>query len=292
NRFVWMNLLSNSKVGSFIAYKPKKPTKWDRVYTMADSNIDCLWYSALLWNFHNRELLRPDLPVSTRISLHLYKMLDKIPGHHMFMDRITQSEMPFNWNDPNKWQIIAKYNKSNKSNKKLKFNKKFTIAYRKDNTLVLAWKDKRIVTSSLTTWDNAGKPNVIINYIKYMGGVNQGDQYASTICLINSYILYKSEKRTLSHLQYIKTLVEQFRGDFHQARDRASTFSFDEVRSNGKLHVILTGIKKGCKICSQRNKPGKKHQTTFYCDFTCSDKPRMHLGDSFIKYHTKQQYRA
>ena len=29
-----------------------------------------------------------------------------------------------------------------------------TVAYRKANTLVLAWKDKRIVTC-LITWDNA-----------------------------------------------------------------------------------------------------------------------------------------
>lgn len=28
-----------------------------------------------------------------------------------------------------------------------------------------------------------------------------------------------------------------------------------------------------------------------YFTDTCSDKPRMHLGDYFIKYHTKQQYR-
>ena len=58
------------------------------------------------------------------------------------------------------------------------------------------------------------KPNIILNYIKYMGGVDRADQYASTYCflrkslkwwrklfwggmetcLINSYILYKLEK--------------------------------------------------------------------------------------------------
>jgi hypothetical protein len=39
--------------------------------------------------------------------------------------------------------------------KKPKFFKKSMVAYRKDNALVLVWKDKRIVTY-LTTWDNAG----------------------------------------------------------------------------------------------------------------------------------------
>ena len=99
-----------------------------------------------------------------------------------------------------------------------------------------------------------------------MGGVDRADQLASTycflrkslkwwrklffggseICSINSYILYKSAKkqrkeRPLTHLQYAKTLVDQLRGDFRQTRHRASTstYSFDEVRLNEKLHVML-----------------------------------------------------
>lgn len=329
---------------SFITYNPKKPTKWGiRVYTMADSNTGYVcgilpYYGALT----TEKLIRPDLPVSTRIPLHLYKMmLDKIPGaqgHHMFTDRYYTSYILAQELRELKCHLTGTILTNRKELpcliKKPKFHKKSTVAYRKGNTLVLAWKDKRIVTS-LTTWDNAGitpvkrilrggvevtvkKPNVIINYIKYMGGVDRADQYASTycflrkslkwwrklffggleICSINSYILYKSIKkqrneRPLSHLQYVKTLVDQLRGDFRQTRDRASTStsSFNEIRLNGKLHVILTGVKKDCKVCSQRNKPGERHQTTYYCD-TCPDKPRMHLGDCFIKYHTKQQYKA
>ena len=53
----------------------------------------------------------------------------------------------------------------------------------------------------MSNWDNAGlttvkrilrggievnvkKPNVILNYIKYMGGVDRVDQYASTYCFL------------------------------------------------------------------------------------------------------------
>lgn len=74
------------------------------------------------------------------------------------------------------------------------------IAYRMNNNLVLAWKDKRIVTL-LTNWHNAEigtvertlrhrawtvikEPIVIINYIKFMEGVDRADQYASTYCFI------------------------------------------------------------------------------------------------------------
>ncbi|CAK9829646.1 Histone-lysine N-methyltransferase SETMAR [Anthophora retusa] len=95
--------------------------------------------------------------------------------------------------------------------------------------------------------------------------------------------MYKQVKRQrneqpLTHLHFRKILVDKLRGDFRQPRDRASisTSNSDEIRLNGKLHVIFTGTKKDCKVCSNRNKPGGRHKTTYYCD-TCPDKPRMHL---------------
>lgn len=65
---------------SFIIYNPHKPTKWGiRMYVLCDAES---WWS-------------PDLPVITRIPLHLYKMLlNSIPGaqgHHMFTDRYYTS---------------------------------------------------------------------------------------------------------------------------------------------------------------------------------------------------------
>lgn len=145
----------------------------------------------------------------------------------------------------------------------------------------------------------------ITNYTQFMGGVDLADQYCSTycflkkslkwwrklffwgleICIINSYILYKqvkrqSNERPLIHLQFRKNLVNKLKGDFRQPRERASksTSNPDEIRLNGKLHVILTGTKKDYKVCSTRSKPGGRHKTTYYCD-TCPDKPRMHLGE-------------
>ena len=103
---------------------------------------------------------------------------------------------------------------------------------------------------------------------------------------INSYILYKWVKkqrneRLLSYVLHVKTLVNQLR-DFQQTRDRTFTSisSFDGFCFNGKLHVILIGVKKDCKVCFQRNQPGGRHQITFYCN-TCPDKPRIHLDDTF-----------
>ena len=104
------------------------------------------------------------------------------------------------------------------------------------------------------------KRNIILNYIKYMGGVDRADQYASTYCflrkslkwwrklflggmetcLINSYILYKLEKnkkgeKPHNHLCFLKTLVEQLRRPYRQHREQASTSLTDEPRLNGSF---------------------------------------------------------
>ncbi|KAL6417866.1 hypothetical protein ACFW04_012481 [Cataglyphis niger] len=314
---------------SFLTYNPKKPTKWGiRVYALADSKtgyICCIlpYYGSLTTEF----LVRPDLSVSSRIPIHLYQMLlEKIPGaqgHHMYTDRYYTSYFLAQELAKLKCNLIGTILTNRKGLpkeiKKPNFLKKSTIAYRQDNTLVLGWKDKRVVTC-LTTAGDIGmttvkritrggvdimvkKPNIILNYIKNMGGVDQADQYASTYCflrkslkwwrklffwgmeisLINSYILYKLEKnkkgeKPLSHLRFLKTL-------------QPSTSHFDEIRLNGKLHVLLKGTKRDCKVCSDRNTPGGRREISYYCD-TCPDKPRMHLGYCFTKYHTKANYRV
>ena len=109
------------------------------------------------------KLIRPDLSVSTRILLHLYRMmLNKIPGahgHHLFTDRYYTSyilaqelrELECHLTG----MILTNRKELPCQIKKTKINMNSTVAYRKSYTLVLAWKDKRIVTC-LTTWDNAG----------------------------------------------------------------------------------------------------------------------------------------
>ncbi|XP_043493636.1 piggyBac transposable element-derived protein 1-like [Polistes fuscatus] len=82
---------------SFITYNPKKPTKRGiRVYAMANSTTGYIcgilpYYGSLTTD----SLIRRDLPVTTRIPLHLYSMLlEKLPGaqgHHMLTDRYYTS---------------------------------------------------------------------------------------------------------------------------------------------------------------------------------------------------------
>ncbi|CAK9816518.1 PiggyBac transposable element-derived protein 4 [Anthophora quadrimaculata] len=327
---------------SFITYNPKKPTKWGiRVYTLADSKTDYIYCILPYYGSLTTELLvRPDLPVSSRIPIHLYQMLlEKIPGaqrHHMYTDRYYTSYLLAQELAKLKCSLTGTILRNRKKLpaeiKKPKFSTKSTVAYRRGNTLVLGWKDKRVVTCLITKGDTGmtmvkritrggvdimiKKPNIVLNYIKYMGGVDRADQYASSYCflrkslkwwrklffwgmeisLVNSYLLYKLEKtkrgeKPLSHLRFLKTLVEQLRGPYRQQREQASTSHSDEIRLNGKLHVILKGPKRDCKVCSDRSTPAGRRETSYYCD-TCPDKPRMHLGYCFTKYHTKTNYRV
>ena len=82
---------------SFITYNPNKPTKWGiRIYVLADSETGYV-YSILPYygSITSENLPRPDLLVSTRVTLHLYQqLLDRVPtaqGYHMHTDRYYTS---------------------------------------------------------------------------------------------------------------------------------------------------------------------------------------------------------
>lgn len=325
---------------SFITYNPIKPTKWSiRIYAMVDSETGYI-YTILPYygSITSGNLIRPDLPVSTRIPLHLYqKLLDKIPeaqGYHMFTDRYYTS-IPLAEELMKVKCYLTGTIKANRKDipmfiKKSKFSDKKIFVYNKRKIMFLAWKDKRIM-SLLSTWNDAGmidskrilqggkevnirKPNVVVSYTNSMSSINRTNQYTSTycflrkslkwwrkmffwgmeVCVINSYIIYKIVKKKqnekpLTHLKYVKLLVDQLINNFRQERFRASTSS-SEIRLNGKLHEMRRGKKRDCIVCSNRQKKGERHETSEYCN-TCPDKPRMHLGDCFSRYHKMKKYK-
>ncbi|KAI4481620.1 hypothetical protein M0802_013886 [Mischocyttarus mexicanus] len=134
-------------------------------------------------------------------------LLEKIPGaqgHHMYTDRyytsyfLAQNLSKLKCNLTG--TIFTNRKGLPKEIKKPNFSKKSTVAYRQNNTLVLGWKDKRVVTCLTTAVDTGmttvkritrgdvnimvKKPNIVVNYIKNMGGVDRADQYASTYCFL------------------------------------------------------------------------------------------------------------
>lgn len=78
-------------------------------------------------------------------------------------------------------------------------------------------------------------------------------------------------------------LVGQLRRGFWQKWSRISSShcSFIESPLSGKLHIMLTGIKKDHKVWSQLIKSDERHETIYHC-YICPKMPRMHIGDCFI----------
>ncbi|KAI4487117.1 hypothetical protein M0802_012031 [Mischocyttarus mexicanus] len=156
---------------------------------------------------------------------------------------------------------------------------------------------------------------MVLEYTANMGGVDREDQYASTysflrkslkwwrklffwgleMCVINSYVIYRITKQTtnktpMTHHKFVKTLIDQLRGDFRVSRTRPSTSSGDN-RLDNKLRIPDVGRRKrDCIVCSDRKTSGGRRQTNYYCQ-TCNKQPAMDIGKCFKMYHTLQNYK-
>ncbi|UYV84237.1 hypothetical protein LAZ67_X001632 [Cordylochernes scorpioides] len=197
---------------SFKTYNPQKPRKWGL-----------------------RTLIRPDLPFTSRIVLSLFENIrieyPDLKGMHIYTDRIYTNAPLAQELSLFKCHLTGTINPRRKGNceeiKKPKISKGETLTYRKNNILLLSWKDKRIVTMC-SSWHDSSvetierhtkqaleqikkKTLVVSDYTQNMGGVDIADQLASTysflrkslkwwrklffwgleVSIINSYILYK-----------------------------------------------------------------------------------------------------
>ncbi|KOC61853.1 hypothetical protein WH47_06276, partial [Habropoda laboriosa] len=117
------------------------------------------------------------------------------------------------------------------------------------------------------------------------------------MCIVNSYVLYTPVKKInnekpMSHLKFVKLLVDQLVGNFRQySTSRDSIYTPNtEGRLNNHLHIIRSGTKEDCAVCSNRKIPGERRQTHYFCD-TCIEKPRLHIGDCFERYRTLDDYK-
>jgi hypothetical protein len=330
----------------FMTYNPNKPTKWGiRLYVLADSSCGYIYsFIPYYGSLTTEKLIRPDLQFTSRIVLQLYtNLLETIPeaeGYHMYTDRFYTS-LPLSDELLKLKTHLTGTIMTNRKNlptaiKKPKLKQSEVLSYGSDDTMVLAWRDKRVVTM-LSNWhsnetrvvnrikrggieEEIVKPEVVIDYTKYMGGVDRADHYTSTYCflrktlkwwrklffwglevsVVNSYILYKENKnknneKPLSHLQFVDKLINQLVGNHREGlKTRRGRHSIDpEQRLNHiNLHVIMPDIQKkyrDCVVCGTNRKENQRKRTMYYCK-TCDNKPALHVGECFEKYHTLKKY--
>ncbi|GBN06184.1 PiggyBac transposable element-derived protein 4 [Araneus ventricosus] len=210
---------------------------------------------------------------------------------------------------------------------------------RKGPILLLTWKDKRLVRmistihdASMITIGNRNKnyindkikPSCIIEYNKYMKGVDRADQYLANSsilrksikwskktafffinCLLfNAFVIYS--KKCQNKIRYKKFLLEVARiwlsSESIESNTQPANTSHASKRAphkdpvsrlSGKLldHVlepIITASKtnptRKCRVCSSK---GKRSETRYICKTCCVP---LHVGECFNFYHTKKNY--
>lgn len=118
------------------------------------------------------------------------------------------------------------------------------------------------------------------------------------VSVINSYILCKVSTRTenrtpVSHFLLVARLVDNFHDAAQSKPGRPLTFDKEE-RLNGKLHILrhCENVRsKDCSVRSNRKIKSVRHQINYFCD-TCTQKPGLHVGECFEKYHTLENYKT
>lgn len=206
-----------------------------------------------------------------------------------------------------------------------------------DSMRIVQWHDKRVVSVLSTLHDDSlvtverrsrqvqggrqqvEKPEAIVEYNKYMGGVDRGDQLLSyygyphrtrkwwrramffliDAAIVNSYIMY-CQKHQGRHLTHENFRVELAKDLLRAARTQApSTDSphgphrqtlspvsrLTERHFPGQLEKSAAGkqLQRDCAVCSNRKGRGRK-TTTYYCK-QC-DVP-LCVVPCFELYHTK-----
>ena len=114
------------------------------------------------------------------------------------------------------------------------------------------------------------------------------DVLLGNVC--NKCVIKSKNEKPLSHLKFVKRLVDQLVGEFREDRSRPST-SATETRLNKKHHILRKGKKRDCIVCSNRQEKGQRRKTSEYCDIF-PGKTRKHMGSCFERYHILKKIKS
>lgn len=252
-----------------------------------------------------------------RVVLHLLE--GKLnAGHHLYMDNYYNSFvlakilLENGTNCTGTLRLDRKGVPQDVKNEKLK--KGETVARYADGVMIGKWRDKRDVSYISTEFENEMeeienkrqqkvlKPKPIINYNKFMSGVDRQDQMLSyylserktirwpkklffhilEMCLLNAHHLfnkYSDNKMPLAdfRLQVIKQLLPHIEEEHPRKNEQQQQHTLVKREATpGKKQVM----RKRCKLCSAE---GRRTDTIYECE-TCVGTPGFCLNCSII-YH-------
>lgn len=259
----------------FRCYNPQKPVKFGmKIFVVSDSSngyiYDFIPYFGSEDLIPNTNLLKTTQIVKVLSQSVVMKNPDNpVKGVHVYTDRYYTS--------PELAEELLKIgcyltgtvmtNRTGLPPRMKEFGKKMKRgdlrSFRKGSTVVVTWRDKRPVHMLSTKhkgstremafvnsrWPNRPqvlKPNVVIDYVKHMGGVDRSDHFVSSyqfmrrtkkwyrkmffwlleVAIINAYLLYKevqtaAGKKPMTHHKFRKALVTSLVSERAARRRRA-----------------------------------------------------------------------
>uniref|UniRef100_UPI00398EFAF2 piggyBac transposable element-derived protein 4-like n=1 Tax=Pristiophorus japonicus TaxID=55135 RepID=UPI00398EFAF2 len=297
----------------FKQYAPAKPTKWGlKVWMLCEAESGyCLNFDI----YTGRRKTASQQSVGSGVVLDLCRPYFHL-NHHIYFDRFftTPAVMVELERQGTRACGTTHLNRRGLPTQAKKIQLKVqgdVRFFQKGSLLLTIWKDKRQV-ATLSTNQNGKmmacpgtlKPQAVVEYNKYMGGVDISDQmrsyypvgrpskkwwrcilwYLMNITIVNAWLIFKRSSHDpplpsrYDHLNFRTTLAKLLRGDYSAGtsrKGRLTSSSENRYRAtfcNPSAHnlVKIEGRKKVCRHCSKHKRKtvsGRAVETSFKCEF-------------------------
>ena len=322
---------------AFRMYCPKKPSEWGLLMrTAACSHTDYLLNAVLYSGRNVNQNLEEGISKTGQAFIGAVSPFAN-RGHHIYCDRLYSSVALVENLYRNGFHYTGTIQLNRvgipKKAKNVRGMRPGDIsAFRRNNVLLLNWRDKRIV-SMISTYNKGDemvpvnmrartdpviKPIAVLDYNKHMSGVDLHDQlnkyYESSrksvkwwkkvffwileSCITNAWISRRlhttGDNRKMTLLKFKEELIEDLVSseDLETPRKKGRPLQGPPLqRLNGRFHSMnqRENQTRDCRVCSDRQHR-QRRESKYYCE-TCTDKPSLHPGQCFTKYHTRQNFR-
>ncbi|KAM3936742.1 piggyBac transposable element-derived protein 4-like [Leptodactylus fuscus] len=317
----------------FRQYLPSKRARYGiKMYKLCESSSGYT-YKFRVYEGRDTRIEPPDCPpilgVSGKIVWDLmHPLLDK--GYHLYVDNFYTSIPLFRSLSSRGTAACGTVRRNQRglprAHIEQRLRKGESSAVCNENMLLVKYRDKRDVLV-LTTANGSGstsvplrgtsttvsKPDCILAYNKYMGGVDLSDQvlkpysamrktrvwykklvvHMVQMALYNSYVLSRCAGHTGTFLEFQEAIIKSLIfGDLEVPGPSTSeTHGSRIVPGQHFPSEVPQTAKKGktqkrCRVCYKR---GIRRDTIYQCD-TCPDKPGLCMKECFRLYHTSMEY--